>query len=256
MDRTTLATMRRNILITGASSGLGAQMAREFADRGRNLALCARRTDRLTDLRAELTSRYPGITVVTHELDVTNFTDVTKVFGEFARVLGSLDRVIVNAGVGGGRPIGTGGSAANLTIAQTNFTGALAQCEAALGVFRAQRAGHLVVVSSVAAMRGLPGSMAAYAASKAALATLAEGIRAETLGGPIRVTTLYPGLISSELNPDPGQSRMIVDTKTGVRAMVRAIEHEAANACVPPWPWWPVAAAMRVMPLRIVAKFI
>lgn len=248
--------MRRNILITGASSGLGAQMARDFADRGRNLALCARRTDRLTALRAELLSRHPNITVVTSELDVTKFDDVTTVFGEFAQQLGSLDRVIVNAGIGGGRPIGTGGSAANLDIVRTNFTAALAQCEAAMGIFRAQRAGHLVVVSSVAAMRGLPGGMAAYAASKAALATLAEGIRADTLGGPIRVTTLYPGLISSELNPDPASLRMIVDTETGVRAMVRAIEHETANACVPSWPWWPVAAAMRVMPLRIVAKFI
>jgi short-subunit dehydrogenase len=57
--------MRRNIVITGASSGLGAQMAREFAARGRNLALCARRADRLRELRDELTSRYPNITVLT-----------------------------------------------------------------------------------------------------------------------------------------------------------------------------------------------
>ncbi len=57
--------MRSNIVITGASSGLGAQMAREFAARGRNLALCARRTDRLHELRDELTSRYPNIVVLT-----------------------------------------------------------------------------------------------------------------------------------------------------------------------------------------------
>ena len=248
--------MRRNILITGASSGLGAQLAREYAARGHDLALCARRADRLAELRAELVARHPGSTVLTRRLDVTDYADVPVAFTELADGLGSLDRVIVNAGIGGGRPVGTGGLAANLAIAHTNFAGALAQCEAAMAAFRAQRHGHLVVVSSVAAMRGLPGYMSAYAASKAALATLAEGIRAETLGGPIRVTTLYPGLISSELNPDPSASRLIVDTETGVRAMVRAIEQEVAAACVPSWPWRPVAALMRVLPLRMVAKFI
>jgi short-subunit dehydrogenase len=248
--------MRRNILITGASSGLGAQLAREYAQRGRHLALCARRTERLAELRTELMSRHPGITVLTRRLDVTDYADVPVAFAELAEELGSLDRVIVNAGVGRGRPLGTGGLAANLTIAHTDFTGALAQCDAALSTFRAQRDGHLVVISSVAALRGLPGAMTAYAASKAGLATLAEGIRAETLGGPIRVTTLYPGLISSEMNPDPSVSRLIVDTETGVRAMVRMIEREVATACVPSWPWRPVAALMRVLPLRMVAKFI
>jgi short-subunit dehydrogenase len=248
--------MRKNILITGASSGLGAQMAREFADRGRNLALCARRDERLTELRAELTSRHPNITVLTRKLDVTDYDDVFTAFGELSGQLGSLDRVIVNAGVGQGSPIGTGGFAANLNIMRTNLVGALAQCEAAMDVFRAQHSGHLVVVASVGALRGLPKDLSAYAASKAGLVNLAEGIRADTLGGPIRVTTLYPGPIGTEMNPDPSAVPLIVDTATGARAMVRAIEHEVANACVPPWPWRPLAAAMRLLPLRIVAKFI
>lgn len=248
--------MRGNILITGASSGLGAQLAREFAARGRNLALCARRVGRLDELRNELTSKHPSITVRTRQLDVTDYADVFTAFDEFADEFGSLDRVIVNAGIGQGRPVGDGGFAANLTIAQTNFVGALAQCEAAMRVFRAQDQGHLVVVSSVAALRGMRKGMTAYSASKAGLATLAEGIRADVLNRPIRVTTLYPGVISSEMNPDPSVSRVIVDTETGVRAMVKAIEQEVATACVPPWPWRPVAVAMRLLPLRIVAKFV
>src|ERR1700761_4341134 len=190
---------RKNILITGASSGIGAQLAREFANRGRNLALCARRAERLTELRAELTSRHPDITVLTRKLDVTNYDDVFTAFGELTDQLGSLDRVIVNAGVGQGSPIGTGGFAANLHIMRTNLVGALAQCEAAMGVFRAQRGGHLVVVASVGALRGLPKDLTAYAASKAGLVTLAEGIKADTFGEPIRVTTLYPGPIASEM---------------------------------------------------------
>jgi short-subunit dehydrogenase len=247
--------MRTNIVITGASSGLGAQMAREFAARGRNLALCARRTDRLAELRDELTSQHPDITVLTRRLDVTNYDDVFAAFDQFTADLGSLDRVIVNAGIGKGKPIGTGRFDANLTTAQTNFVGALAQCEAALRVFRAQDNGHLVVVSSVAAFRGLPGSVTTYSATKAALATLAEGIRADILDRPITVTTLYPGFISSEMNPDPSVSKLIVTTEKGVRAMVKAIEHEVANAYVPPWPWRPLAVVLRHLPLRIVSKF-
>jgi short-subunit dehydrogenase len=248
------AQVRTNIVITGASSGLGAQMAREFAARGRNLALCARRTDRLVELRDELTSRHPNITVLTRRLDVTDHDDVFAAFDEFAADLGSLDRVIVNAGIGKGQPIGTGRFDANLVTARTNFLGALAQCEAALTVFRAQDSGHLVVVSSVGAFRGLPGNTTTCSATKAGIATLAEGIRADVLGRPIAVTTLYPGLISSEMNPDPSVSRLMTDTATGVRSMVRAIEREVANACVPPWPWRPLAVVLRHVPLRIVSK--
>src|SRR4051812_1614140 len=91
---------RRNILITGASSGLGAGMAREFAARGRNLALCARRTDRLEILKAELLAAHPGITVSLRALDVNDHAQVFEVFREFAVEFGSLDRVIVNAGMG------------------------------------------------------------------------------------------------------------------------------------------------------------
>jgi short-subunit dehydrogenase len=247
--------VRRNIVITGASSGLGAQMARDFAARGRNLALCARRTDRLAELRAELLDRHPGMTVVTRHLDVTEHDDVFAAFDEFAAELGSLDRVIVNAGIGQGQPIGTGHFDANLRLAATNFTGALAQCEAAMKIFRSQENGHLVLVSSVAAFRGLPGPATTYAATKSAVAAIAEGLRWEMLGTAIRVTTLYPGFISSEMNPDPSVSRLIVDTETGVRAMVKAIENEVANASVPPWPWRPLAAVFRIAPLRILSKF-
>src|SRR5690349_19534640 len=127
---------RKNILITGASSGLGAGMAREFAKRGRNLALCARRTDRLEELKAELLRTTPGITVAVRALDVNDYDQVFEVFRAFRNDLGSLDRVIVNAGLGKGQPLGTGFFYANRKTAETNFVAALAQCEAAVEIFR------------------------------------------------------------------------------------------------------------------------
>src|SRR6266545_5820224 len=159
--------MRKHILITGASAGLGEEMARQFAALGRDLALCARRTEALQRLRDELTTAHPGITVSIAPLDVTDHDAVFKVFRSFAEELGTLDRVIVNAGLGKGQPIGSGGFHANKQTAETNFVGALAQCEAAMEIFRAQNAGHLVLISSFSALRGFPGNVTTYAATNA-----------------------------------------------------------------------------------------
>ena len=93
---------RQKILITGASSGLGAGMARAFAAKGRDLALCARRTDRLDELKAELSQQYPGIKIAVAALDVNDHEQVPKVFAELSDELGGIDRVIVNAGIGKG----------------------------------------------------------------------------------------------------------------------------------------------------------
>jgi short-subunit dehydrogenase len=247
--------MRKNILITGASAGLGEQMARDFAARGRNLALCARRLDRLQALRAELLAAHPGITVAIRELDVTDHARVFEVFDAFREEFGGLDRVIVNAGGGKGRPIGTGGFAENLHSVQVNFVAALAQCEAAVRIFRDQRHGHLVVISSMSAMRGLPRGMTTYAATKAGVAALAEGIRADLLGTPVKVSTVHPGYIVSEANPAAKPKPLMVPTEQGVRAMVRAIEQERPRAQVPAWPWVPIGFVMRHAPLRAVARF-
>lgn len=114
--------MTSTILIIGASSGLGDGMAREFAARGNNLALCARRTERLYALRDELLEKHPGLRISVRALDVNNH-------------------------------------------------------DQAFEVFRAQNHGHLVAVSSVSAVRGMPKNITTYAATKAGLAALAEGLR-------------------------------------------------------------------------------
>ncbi len=246
--------MRNNILITGASSGLGRGMAREFAALGRNLALCARRLDRLQELKKELETAHPGIHISVRELDVNNHEQVFEVFRAFREELGTLDRVIVNAGMGKGASIGTGHFSANLETAQTNFVAALAQCEAAVEIFREQNAGHLVMISSMSAFRGMPRALTVYAATKAGVATLSEGIRADLMRTPIRVSTLFPGFIRSEINERLKSTPFIVDTEIGCRAMVAAIEAEKESACVPAWPWREISLFMKVAPLKWVSK--
>lgn len=247
---------RQNILITGASSGLGRGMAIEFARRGRNLALCARRLDLLEALKAELERDYPDIQVFIRPLDVNNHEQVFEVFQAFTDDFGGqLDRVIVNAGMGKGASLGTGQFAANRQTAETNFIAALAQCEAALTQFRAQNHGHLVTISSVSAVRGFRRAMTVYAASKAALTSLSEGIRVDLLGTPIKVTTVHPGFIRSEINDKVERVPFIVDTETGCRAMVKAIEKEGDNPFVPFWPWALMRYALKWVPLSQLRQF-
>jgi hypothetical protein len=247
---------RRTVLITGASSGLGEGMARIFAARGHDLALCARRTDRLDALRSELVGAHPDARVAVKTLDVTDHDAVFDVFAAFDDELGGLDRVVVNAGMGKGASIGTGHFRANKQTAETNFIGALAQCEASMEIFRRRQAGHLVVISSVSARRGARGAMTTYGATKAAVASLAEGIRSDVFGTPIKVTTLYPGFIASEMTARARRTPFIVDTESGCRAMVAAIEREPDQATVPAWPWRPIAALTRVLPLRVVRRLM
>jgi short-subunit dehydrogenase len=242
-------------LITGASSGLGAEMARQFAAKGHDLALCARRTDRLEELRAELLAAHPERRVELRALDVNDDDQVFEVFGAFRDDFGRLDRVIVNAGIGKGAPIGTGRYDANRETAMTNFVAALAQSEAAMEIFRAQEAGHLVLISSMAAVRGLPKSMTVYAATKAAVAHLGEGLQNELLGKPIKVTVLHVGYIASEMNDRVAQDvRFMAETEPGVRAMVDAIEKQKAQAYVPQLPWAALAPVMRHAPMSVFKK--
>jgi short-subunit dehydrogenase len=249
--------MRTSVLITGASSGLGEGMARLFAAKGHNLALCARRVDRLEQLRASLVEAHPDVRVSTRPLDVNDHDQVFEVFRAFADDLGSLDRVIVNAGLGKGARIGTGRFDANRQTAMTNFIAVLAQCEAAMEIFYRANAGHLVVISSISAVRGLPGAITTYGATKAGVAALAEGIRSDVLGKPITVTTLFPGYIRSEMNERVAHKvRFMVDTETGCRAMVAAIDKEVATAVVPIWPWKPIGFVMRHGPLGQVRKLM
>ncbi len=249
--------VRRRVLITGASSGLGAEMARQFAAKGHDLALCARRTERLETLREEILGRHPERRVELRALDVTDDDRVFEVFRAFRDEFGHLDRVVVNAGLGKGAPIGTGRYDANRETAMTNFVAALAEAEAAMEVFRAQDAGHLVLVSSMSAVRGMPRSMTVYAATKAALSHLGEGLQYELLGKPIKVTVLHCGYIASEMNEQVQQQvRFMVSTEDGVRAMVEAIEKEKAQAYVPPLPWTALAPVMRHAPLPVLKKLL
>jgi len=230
-------------------------MARSFAAKGRDLALCARRTDRLDELKAELTQQYSGIDIAVAALDVNNHAQVPKVFAELADELGGIDRVIVNAGIGKGAKLGSGKLWANKATIETNLVSALVQIETALEMFNKTGSGHLVLMSSVLGVKGVPGVKAAYAASKAGMRSLGESLRAEYAKGPIKVSVIEPGYIESEMTAKSASTMFMVDNETGVKALVDAIEREPGRAVVPWWPWVPLVQLMRVLPPPLTKPF-
>ena len=250
-------------LITGASSGIGAELARRSAALGHDLALCARRTDRLDALAAGITASHPAVTVRTYALDVTDPAAVRSVFraADADAGVGGLDRVVANAGLGKGRRIGSGEPDANRETAVTNVLGVLAQAEAAMEIFRERDGGHLVLVSSVSAIRGNRNAMTTYGATKAFVANLGEGLQSELLrsGTPIDVTVVLPGYIESEMTVGQnggGVKRppLMVSTEKGVKSMLTAIEERKRKAYVPGWPWRVMGVLLRVAPLKLVGK--
>jgi short-subunit dehydrogenase len=106
----------------------------------------------------------------------------------------------------------------------------------------------------MSALRGMPRNLTTYAATKAAVATLAEGIRADVHGSAIKVSTMYPGYIRSEMNEKVKKTPFMLDTDTGCRHLTAAIEKEPAKAYVPRWPWAPLSLAMRLLPLSVVRR--
>lgn len=250
-------TRRETILITGASSGLGEGMARRWAAQGCSLGLCARRLENLEALRADLLAQYPGIRVEVRSLDVTDADAVREVFTELDSALGGIDRFVLNAGLGKGAGIGTGKAHANRETAMINAIGTLNQAEVALEILRPRDAGHLVFISSISALRGMPKAQTSYGATKAFVSSLAQGIHAELDrgGSGIVVTDIQPGYIRTAINRSV-KTKLMTEFDEGCDALVATIDAEPVRSVVPAKPWKPLALAMRVLPEKVSRRFV
>lgn len=250
-------TDRKTILITGASSGLGEGMARRWAAKGRDLALCARRLDRLEALRSELVADNPSIRVAVRELDVADGDAVESVFGELDAELGGIDRFVLNAGLGKGASIGSGKAHANRETAMVNVVGTLNQAEAAMALLLARGEGHLVFISSVSALRGMPKAQNTYGATKAFVSSLAQGLYAEldSAGSRIVVSDILPGYIRTDINRSV-KTPLMTEFDEGVDALVKTIDSEPTRALVPAKPWKAIGPLLTTLPEKVSRRFV
>lgn len=241
----------RCILITGASSGIGEGLAREFARRGYGLAIAARRLDRLEALAPRLLAA-GAAQVVTIALDVADTDAIEPAVQRAAAQLGRLDVIVANAGVGPLTPAGRGKLPLMRETININLTGAIATIEAALPIFRTQGSGHVVGVTSVAGSKGLPG-FGAYSASKAGLHRYLQSLRAELRGTPVVVTELAPGFIDTDINRNKGARPFLIDADRGAAIMARMIERQVGKRWVPVLPWTIIAQLLKILPAAVLA---
>ena len=189
--------MKRAIII-GASSGIGAALAEVLDREGYRLGLAARRLPLLEDLQARLTN-----VAVVKRLDVADVSHAETQFLELVQALGGVDLVVISAGVGRLNP--DLAAAPELETIQINVSGFAVLSGAAFRYFAEQGRGHLVGLSSIAALRG--GSAApAYNASKAFISNYLEGLRVKAAkqGVDIAVTDVRPGFVDTAMAQGEG----------------------------------------------------
>jgi len=185
----------KSVFITGASSGLGACLAIEYASSTRTLHLCGRNKDRL--LATAKKCREKGAKVFTYLFDVTDEKAATKaILQAFERT--PLDLVIANAGVSAGVIGDYETSVATRKIMTTNIFGVLNTVLPALELMKKRRKGHIAMIASLAGYRGMA-SCPAYSASKSAVKALGEALYGQQKPKGIHITTICPGFIETPL---------------------------------------------------------
>jgi short-subunit dehydrogenase len=256
------------VLVTGASSGIGAALAREFARQGADLVLLARRLDRLRALAADIESQ--GRRALVLAADVTVDGDLERAAAAVRERFGRIDVVVANAG------FGVVGSVERLTLDdyrrqfETNVYGVLRTIWATLAELKRAR-GRLVIIGSVAGHVASPGS-SPYAMSKFAVRALAEALGHELAPAGVAVTLVSPGFVESEIRrvdnqgrlqesaPEPVPRWLLVPVATAARPIVRAVArrrrevvitgHGKLTVLVQRHAPWLIAAAVRGFGIR------
>lgn len=228
------------VFLTGASSGIGEALARALAEKGAILGLVARRRENLTKLAKDCEAK--GATVFVYPCDVTNAIAVRDAAEGLRLEFGHIDILIANAGIGGNDPETRSYEPdAVKRVIDTNLLGAVNAVHAVLPKMIERGSGHLVAVSSLAGIRGLPKS-AAYSASKAGMTAFFESVRLDTLGKSINVTIIEPGFIETPLTAGrTNKMPFLMKLDDAIPKFISAIEKRKKFAAFP----WQLATFVR-----------
>lgn len=233
----------RRVIITGASSGIGAALAKQYAARGAVLGLLARRRTELRDVAATLNTP-----TATYPCDVRSAPGLQAAASDFIRRHGCPDIVIGNAGISYGTLTECPDDyEAFRDVMDVNVAGLVATFQPFIEPMRAAGHGTLVGIASVAGYRGLPGAEA-YCASKAAGIAYLESLRVRLRKDGIRVITVCPGYITTAMtHGNPYPMPFIMSADAAARKIVRVIERGTSYAVLP-WQMAIVACLLRIVP--------
>jgi short-subunit dehydrogenase len=231
------------IVLTGASSGIGAALALRYAAAGATLGLIARRGHELERVAREVT-----VPCEIYPVDVRDAAAMARAAGHFIGKHGPPDAVIANAGIS----VGTLTDLAEDTrvfqeVLDINVVGLVNTFQPFVAPMRQQRAGALVGIASVAGSRGLPGA-GAYSASKAAAITYLESLRLELRGSGVKVLTICPGFIDTPLTRNNPYPMPFLMPPHAAAARIASLIERGTEYAVIPWQMAVVARVLRAMP--------
>jgi len=243
----------QTIVIAGASSGLGEALAVEYAAPDVNLALGARRVERLEDIARKCRDKGAGVSVAA--VDVTDAAAVTEWIGEVAGKA-PIDLLIVCAGIFAGRAENDHAEAAEATVAQlrTNLEGNIHVIGAAVPFMVDEGRGRIAIVSSLAALQPQADAQG-YTASKAGLSAYGEALRDYLADHKIGVSLIYPGHVATAQTVDHvGALPMMISAERAARIVRRSLDR-GRSTIVFPWPLHLLIALGRVVPWQVRAWF-
>ena len=246
-------------LITGASSGIGREFARQLANRARAIVLVARRSERLADLRDELLNRNPNLEVHVRVVDLADKAQIQLLIDSLAHDEIDVDLLINNAGLGDSGAFATSDPIRNEQMALVNIVALTSLTRRLLPQMIANRRGGILNVSSSAGFLPIPGD-AVYAATKAYVTSFSEAIRAELRGKGVNVCAVCPGPVRTQFQqvakrpgaqPEMGSRIFFVSTEQVVREALAALE--ADRPLVIPGIAMKLAMLLtRLMPMPVV----
>ena len=192
--------MAKNVVITGATSGIGEAIARAYLEKGENIVLTGRRTERLEVLKNEFSEAFLNQKVWTFPLDVTDMSMVKTICSEILETVGQVDILVNNAGLALGlAPYQDYEELDMLTMLDTNVKGLMVVTRCLLPSMVAANQGHIINMGSTAGIYAYAGA-AVYSATKAAVKTFSDGLRIDTIATDIKVTTIQPGIVETDFS--------------------------------------------------------
>jgi short-subunit dehydrogenase len=225
-----------NVLITGASAGIGREFARQLAGRAHSMILVARREDRLAELRDELQLQHPNLVVQIRQVDLADFAQLHELMEWLDRERIDVDILVNNAGLGDSGPFATSDPISNEQMTLVNVVALTSLTRHVLPQMIAKHRGGILNVSSSAGFLPMPGS-AVYAATKAYVTSFSEALRAELHGTGVSVCALCPGPVRTEFQqvakrtdgrPEIGPEFLVVPVERVVQDAIRGLEADKA----------------------------
>ena len=191
--------MSRNIFITEASSGIGKSIAYSFGKKGDDLILCARRKEKLIEIKSDIERRY-GVNVHIYQLDVTKYDEVKKIVDTILKEVKKIDILVNNAGLALGLDKFQDYNIMDIEIMiDTNIKGLLYVSREVIPNMVQNDTGHIINIGSTAGIYSYGGA-AVYCATKAAVRYLSDGIRIDTIDKNIKVSTIQPGIVKTDFS--------------------------------------------------------